>query len=155
MKPNILHIGVMATGGKGFDRALKKVANNYLAISTNDGQVIDKAMAFDYDLCFLQIQNEMMLGYQTANLLKPIIEKPGFVINWTGDIRKDTPLWMANLSHYVDVTAFSNQRDVDYIRSNKQRAEFLQIGIDPEIFHPDGVQVTIYDDRDWETPPAV
>ena len=126
----ILHIGLMATGGKGLDKALKEKASEYFAISTSDPDLVSKALEFDYDLCFLQIQSEKLNGQNTVEVLRPIVRK-GFTINWNGDIRNATPKWMLELD--VDVLAFSNQRDVDYARTSNRRAEFLQ------------------KDRDWET----
>jgi len=57
-----------------------------------------------------------------------------------GDIRNVTPQWMIDLGNTVNITAFSNMRDVRYMRSLNMRSEWLEIWIDEKIFTPIGVR---------------
>jgi len=98
----------------------------------------------NYDICFMQIQNETTAGQPTVKFLswvKRLKENGCKVISWTGDIRATTPQWMIDFAPYVSITAFSNQRDVDYCRSLGIKSEFLQIGIDDRIFTPIGEKI--------------
>jgi len=132
----ILHIGVMANGkDEGLNKSLRMLATEFMQVNAGDADLQAKAMAFDFDLCFIQIQSDTIAAGNTVEVLSPIAEK-GFSINWSGDMRNETPAWMLQLP--VDVRAFSNQKDVDYVRSQGKRAEFLQIGIDAEIFTDKG-----------------
>jgi hypothetical protein len=100
----------------------------------------------NYDICFMQIQNETTAGKPTVQVLKWVerLKNNGCkVINWTGDMRNTTPDWMIDFSKYVTITAFSNQRDVDYCKSKGINSEFLQIGIDDRIFTPKGQTIGV------------
>jgi len=135
----ILHIGVMANGkDEGLSKSFRKLASEYQEINAGDTDLQKKALAFNFDLCFVQIQSDTIAAGNTVEVLNPIIQK-GFTINWSGDMRNETPKWMLDLP--ADVRAFSNQKDVNYVRSKGKRAEFLQIGIDAEIFTNKGNEI--------------
>lgn len=102
----------------------------------------------DYDVVFMQIQNAITAGESTVNRLKWVKrhkDNGSKVISWTGDIRKETPAWMIQFAPYVTTTCFSNMRDVEFMRSKGFNSEFLQIGIDEDIFKPEGEKMTVPD----------
>jgi len=139
----ILHIGLMVDGkGEGLCKALKDLSSEYLEIQQSDPELIEKAMGFDFDLFFMQAQSDKIGDSDTIQLLSPIAKR-GFTINWTGDIRQTTPAWMLRMP--ANVTAFTNQRDVNFALSHGRRAEFLQIGIDAGIFTNEGEQINSKD----------
>lgn len=94
------------------------------------------------DILFLQIQNDTISGSDTSSYIGSLIrqfkEKEAYVINWTGDMRNSTPQWMNQFSHNVNITMFSNLRDVEYFKSVGINTGFLQQGIDTNIFTPIG-----------------
>ena len=133
----LLHIGLCAKS-ESLPHYFRKHFDVYDEMQPHEG-VNDNGK--DYDICFMQIQNEYTAGKPTAQVLKWVerLKNNGCkVINWTGDMRNSTPQWMVEFSKYVTVTAFSNQRDVDHCNSIGIPAKFLQIGIDDRIFTPKG-----------------
>lgn len=93
---------------------------------------------FEPDVIFCQIQNDK-IGKRNTLDLNPTLQKfrnlyDSFIISWNGDIRQNTPIWMSSFDS--SITCFTNHRDVDYARDNwGHRSDFLQIGIDPEVFN--------------------
>ena len=76
------------------------------------------------ELVFMQIQQEKVID---LGLIK-YMNKTAILINWSGDVRDPLPSWFYDFDTYC-FTCFSNIRDV-----KKIKGEYLQIGIDPEIF---------------------
>lgn len=105
------------------------------------------SLPFTPDVLFLQIQSDVIDGIKTVNLLsdslKRLKKKGCFIINWNGDLRKQTPYWMIELSSSLNITLFSNMRDVNYCKSIGINSGFLQCGIDTNIFKPDGVKADV------------
>lgn len=94
------------------------------------------------DIIFLQIQSDKIDGRDTnafiGDEIRHLKEAGAFVINWTGDMRDRTPRWMIEFSHNVNITMFSNWRDVYHCEINGIETGFLQQGIDTDIFTPLG-----------------
>ena len=72
----------------------------------------------------MQIQREGVVGYD----LMEYMAGKSVVLNWSGDVREPLPEWYYEAAKYC-VPCFSNMTDVELTYG-----EFLQIGIDPEIF---------------------
>ena len=91
---------------------------------------------FDPDIIFIQIQNEK-IGKRNTLDLNPILQKQfssSFIINWTGDKRATIPKWIPRFTH--DLACFSNWDDVkSYDILGRSPSDFLQIGIDPQVFN--------------------
>lgn len=131
--------------GEGLSKAFRKVASLYAEFPPNrDLPVQISSLGWIPDLVFIQIQDDKIRSgrdiYDTCTLLGPSMdrlrEKGAFVVNWTGDKRHETPQWMTKFAVHCDVTCFSNMEDVNRLRDLwKLNAEFLQIGIDPEVFN--------------------
>jgi spore maturation protein CgeB len=58
----------------------------------------------------------------------------GWVVNWTGDVRQPIPQWYYDIGPHVHLTAFSNEHDVRVFHSPEHAADYLQIGIDQDIY---------------------
>lgn len=135
----ILHIGLSATGTplNGLQKALMKIGV-YDEINTatpNLNQVIcRKADVYRPDLVWLQVQTPNIIAHETAVYLNKI---GAFVMNWSGDVRKDIN-WYAALGRYINLTTFSNVTDVETLLAQGINADYLQIGFDPEIYTPEG-----------------
>lgn len=140
----ILHIGlcVNPNGFSSFPHAFKQVlgTENYREIQTASDpgfnkRCIDLFNEFKPDIVFMQIQAENIISKESCKHFK---DNGSFVINWTGDKRNIVPQWMVDLAPYVNLTSFSNMEDVYKMRELGFKAEFLEIGYDPEIYTPIG-----------------
>lgn len=135
-----LHIGLCATGletPNGLQKAMIRQTSEYREINCSPdlNAEIDRLLAeWTPDLCFIQIQRPGILSDESARLLK----SKCFTINWTGDIRVPTPQWYFDTGALVDLTLFTNFDDVDNLLAKSVHADFLDIGIDPEIYNPGG-----------------
>ena len=130
----ILHVGLCVDGkNEGLPFALKKASTFYHEISTGDSDINDKInkAIFDwkFDIAFFQIQSP---GIVSPFIFQKIKETGAFTVNWSGDIRNDTPDWYFKTN--ADLTLFTNIRDVENLRKAGLKSDFLQIGIDPKVF---------------------
>jgi glycosyltransferase involved in cell wall biosynthesis len=123
----LLHIGIEATNNIWIAKALKE-ATIYAEIKPfeSDGDIKFLFDSHCPDVVFMQIQRA---GAIDIELIKYMSER-AVLINWSGDVRDPIPEWFFEFDKYC-VTCFSNMRDVEAIGG-----EYLQIGIDPQIFSP-------------------
>lgn len=134
----LLHIGLCANGHpySGLPEALSQVSD-YAEIPTSHPNLNEYAAQFasDFkpDLVFCQIQSANVLHPETIQKIK---ETGAFVVNWSGDIREEIHSWFYEFG--ADLTLFSNMPDVKKFRLSGKKSDFLQIGIDPKIFTPEG-----------------
>lgn len=123
----LIYSGVM-TGKNGFTDALRQVFTQVVDIHGNQLHTIIGA-----DIVFLQPQDKGI----DIETLRNFKRNGAFIINWTGDARDITPAYCFDYAKVVDLTCFSNMRDVDTMRTAGYKSEFLQIGYDPAIYYPD------------------
>lgn len=123
------YCGAMS-GYNGFTNAFAKEVFEFQ--DTSDISMIDGA-----DLVFLQPQDSPL----SITELQRLKESKSFVILWSGDARNETPAHYIEYAKYVDITCFSNMKDVRHMQSLGFKSEFLQIGYDPEIYTPVGGKV--------------
>ncbi len=93
------------------------------------------ATEFKPDIVFIQVQKDDIITENTVIELKKL---GCFVVNYTGDVRSPIPQWYYDLGKHVDLTLFSNMNDVIEMRSQGYRAEYLEIGVNSEIYNPVG-----------------
>lgn len=147
----IVHLGLCVDGkNEGLPFALKKASTEYFEINPGDPQIVSKLrnLPFKPDLVFCQIQSETIQGSTKVvpligHILKDIRDAGAFVMNWSGDMRDVTPGWYFDMAEYVSMTTFSNMQDVANLRARGFKSDFLQIGIDPEVFRPDGEKMDV------------
>lgn len=133
----ILHSGLMCSPKEYTNGFSKSLLNNFeyvyeLPLSTPDwnNQIVLLAEQTNPDIIFLQIQNDHTITEETAKRLSE-----WFVMNWTGDVRQPIPRWFYNIGKHIDLTCFSNEHDVNVFNTELAgKGEYLQIGIDPEIY---------------------
>jgi hypothetical protein len=94
--------------------------------------LIATAGEFQSELVFMQLQTPGIVDTGTAAQL------PGFRVNWTGDVRQPLPDWYIDLGGAIDLTLFTNTADMEAMRSKGCKADYLQIGFDPNIFNDKG-----------------
>ena len=139
----ILYIGlcVQPKPYNGFQKAFIDIVgeDNYREISTGDPYInVNTKIEFDLfkpDIVFMQIQSPNIIGNTICQYMK---EQGTFIINWTGDKRKEVPQWMIDLAPNVSLTSFSNMDDVNTMRSLGFKSDYLEIGYDPLIYTPTG-----------------
>jgi spore maturation protein CgeB len=143
MKKKLLHIalGNHNTGlWKAFDEHFDTFHYNWSEDANNVEQVNKKILELHQwwkpDVVFMQIQKQGIVSIETAKK----ITKTSFTINWTGDVRYPLPKWFVDLGEHISITLFSNMKDVELSRKAGINADFLQVGFDPEVFTPYGVQ---------------
>jgi len=88
-----------------------------------------KARSNDYDVVFMQIQAPNVIHPETARVLA----EKSLVFNWTGDVRENL-LAYTQIGSYV-ITLFTNMTDVERMRSQGFRADYLQTGYDHEHYY--------------------
>lgn len=94
--------------------------------------ILAKSQEIQPDLTFLQIQAPGILDPEVAAKL------PGFVVNWTGDVRQPTPQWYFDVGKTIDLTLFTNTHDVDALKKKKLPADYLQVGYAHKMYKPEG-----------------
>ena len=135
----ILHLGLCVSPPpiNGLQKAFIQNCEHYAELNCGDPDFNNKTKIlsrdFKPDLVFIQIQ---AAGILTTETVRELRQNGAFVVNWNGDVRDDVPAWM--LQTGVDLTLFSNMRDVNSVRSRNLPADFLEIGYDPEIYCPEG-----------------
>lgn len=101
-------------------------------IDSLNRHIVSAVSEFQPDVIFCQVQTPSIINASTVRQFGS-----AFSINWTGDVRNQTPDWMVQLAPYFSTTAFTNMRDVELIKSQGFRSDYLQIGYDDSIFYPD------------------
>lgn len=128
----ILHIGIMAGYPNAWENALNKLGET-VHIGMGKLSEVQRYFHQSFDLIFIQTHG-MALSPAIIQKLK------GFKVNWCGDVRDVTPKCYYDIGKVVDVTAFSNRRDVENMIAGGYRSEFLEIGFDPGIYHPSDME---------------
>ena len=146
----VLHVGLMVNESRniGLSKAFKDNSEHYEEIEINNNTINRVGRVnFRPHIVFTQIQNDK-IGGQSVNAinvhLNRLRSEGAFIINWTGDKRANTPSWMSSFN--ADLTCFSNWEDVHRFRG---KSDFLQIGIDPEVFHDKHNKFDIFKNHDW------
>lgn len=85
---------------------------------------------FQPELTFLQLQTPDIL---TAFELK---QTSGIGVSWTGDCRQPTPQHYYDTAQYINISLFSNETDVENLRSKGLKADFMNIGFNDDTFKP-------------------
>jgi hypothetical protein len=64
----------------------------------------------------------------TVDTLKHLKKHNVKTLNWTGDVRHNTPNWMLSQAPYFSYTGFSNMRDVDHFIKFGLKALYIPMG---------------------------
>lgn len=139
MKHKILHVGLCVSGPpiNGLQKAFIDNSSEYreLPITLDlNKKIVDLTKDFKPDIVFMQIQEA---GRIHTNTVKHLIDIGAKIYNWNGDVRDTCPGWMLQLGPYVH-SLFTNMRDVKTMQSLGFKADWLEIGYDPEIYTPHG-----------------
>lgn len=140
-KPKILHLGlcVQPQPFNGLQTAFMRHSSHYAELNTGDSmfnsRAVQMAMDMKPDIVFMQIQCAGVIHKSTVQVLRA---NGAFVVNWNGDVRDTVPGWMAQIGNDVNLSLFTNMRDVREMRAMNLPADWLEIGYDPEIYTPEG-----------------
>ena len=138
-KPKLLHIA-LGKHNKGLWRSFEKYFEtiHYDWTEKKDdphsinSDVLELHKSFKPKVIFMQLQKDNVISPQTAHKLS----KTSFTVNWTGDVRTPVPTWFVALGKEIDMTLFSNVFDVRVLRELGIPSDYLQVGFDPDEFHP-------------------
>jgi len=133
----IFSVGLMiGRPDNGFQTAMRKVATGgYMDMQCTKNSDFNQALirevrAFKPDLVFIQFQQEGVITDETAKELSSL----AFVINFSGDVRQQLPSWYIQIGKHIQLSTFTNMVDVDKCRVAGLNADYLEIGIDPNIY---------------------
>lgn len=140
----LLNIGLMIDSLRhGFQLAMEKICTEYRELncfSPNfNEQALNVTNEFKPDLIFLHIQTPNILNLEVAKKMA----QSSFVMQWNGDIRNETPSWGIELGKIIQLTTYSNMRDVYNTREHGIKSDFLQIGIETERYNKWGEEFAV------------
>lgn len=136
----LLHIGLDA--GKANPSSITQAFHRHFDVvhELNTGnanlnkQIQELCENYHPDIVFMQIQEAGKVDHESLRCLKAT---GAFIVNWSGDVRAPLPTWYIATGRFCDLTLMTNMNDVDELRGNGVKADFLQIGYDPQIYKPD------------------
>lgn len=137
----ILNLSLMVENiPNGFQKAIRNVCSDYQELNVGilnfNERALDLAIKQKPDIIFIQIQRPNILNIEIAKKLSQI----GFVINWTGDVRAVLPQWMIDVGKHIQLTCFSNMVDVYKAKEKGIKADYLDIGFDPERYNKHNIK---------------
>lgn len=98
-------------------------------------EIIRVANQYKPDLTFIQIQDRGIL----REAIQALKANGSYIINWCGDIRHTLPQCYLEYAQFgVDLTCFSNMRDIENMRMFGFNVDWLQIGYSTEIYNTNG-----------------
>lgn len=141
----ILHVCLIVDNSSqiALRSALKNISTEYREYSWCEARdrgedtgtgIVQAAREFSPDIIFMQLQDHSVISPSQ------IAELPGIKITWNGDVRNQTPPWAFEQGRVLDLSLFTNMRDVEVLRSAGINADYLQIGFDPTIYTPCGIR---------------
>jgi len=136
----ILQIG-MGQNPDGLQKAFAaKGEHKYLWSGDKElnAKIIAISASWKPDLIYMQVQCE---GVLRNGALANAKANGAYIVNWCGDARNPLPEWYIETGKVIDMTCFTNQRDVDTMIAMGLNASFLQEGYDTEIFSPFGEKI--------------
>lgn len=133
--PSVLCASLMAGTGviNGFTEAMMNVfTGGYYTLNVSDPNfnttILEMTRVHRPSVVFIQIQQDGILRPEVAKELS----KLSYVIQFSGDIRHDTEAFYYEIGKNIQMTCFSNMRDVANCRKFGIRSEWLEIGFDPQ-----------------------
>jgi len=141
----VLCLSLMA-GDNGFTKAFRKKCSEYHELhpgtSGFNSKSVSMAKKIKPDFIFIQIQTANVISKDAVKMMK---RTGAFIVNWTGDVRYPIPKWYYDIGQHIDSTVFTNMTDVEKMICDGLESNYVEIGIDPDIYTPNG-QSTISND---------
>jgi spore maturation protein CgeB len=149
MNHKLLHISLGSHNKemwKSFDRNFDAIHIDWTVYKNSsidlNQEIIKIFNYFKPDVVFMQLQQGDIISIPTAKYMS----ESSIVLNWTGDVRHPIPSWYAEMGRNIDMTLFSNMTDVDTFNIMGIPANYLQVGFDENMFHPEGEKHHHYPD---------
>ena len=139
----LLHIGIFTENEPQISlrQALKNnsefyVEYNFASLSKQEisDVMLHNVNHNNVDVIFLQIQTPDILN---INVLKELKERKIKVFNFSGDVRSPLPHWYLDVAPYC-YTLFTNENDINTIKSNGFDCEFFQVGYNECFYNTNG-----------------
>lgn len=89
---------------------------------------------FKPDIVFMHLQRPGIISHTALAAMN----KKAKLVNWCGDVREELPAHYIDLGDHIDLTLFTNVEDVEKLRKEGVKADFLQVGFDSLNFNPEG-----------------
>lgn len=89
---------------------------------------------FGAEYLFMHTQGGGIIYNETLSELSKGVK----IINWTGDVRHPLPEHYIETGKNIFLSLFTNDNDVETMRSHGLAADFLQVGFDDRYFNPVG-----------------
>jgi glycosyltransferase involved in cell wall biosynthesis len=137
-----LHIGMSCSPdhhGRDMKQAFEDNGWEFKEIPTQSQdlnfQIINIANTYKPDLIWVQIQADGI----SHEAIKALKDNGGYIIGWSGDKRHRVEDCYFKYAQWgFDLTTFSNMEDVQIMKKCGYEADYLQIGVSPEIFNNTG-----------------
>lgn len=97
--------------------------------------LIEICAEFEPDLIFMQLQGSGVISLDTIKYIHSTFN--AITVNWTGDVREDIE-WFKEYAPYFTHTLFTNKTDVESLRAEGLRSDFLQVGFQDRIYKKEG-----------------
>lgn len=119
--------------------------DNRIPMAVGRGATLGKASPFDSivmnafkefkpDVVFMHLQRPGILSHTSLDAMN----KKSKLVSWCGDVREELPSHYIDLGDHIDLTLFTNMEDVEKLRKEGVKADFLQVGFDSLNFNPEG-----------------
>lgn len=99
-----------------------------------DDIVLGTFREFKPDVVFLHLQRPGILAKSSIDEMNQTAK----LVNWCGDVREELPGHYIDLGDHIAMTLFTNMEDVEKLRKEGVKADFLQVGFDSQNFNPEG-----------------
>jgi len=138
-RERVLHVALNYGGDNqpALKRALQTLGEyreySYYGHPDMAGDIIEILDEWDPTLIFMQIQGPHLFTEELGEVLKD-----RRVVNWSGDVRHPMPAFYEQMAGYGVFMLFTNEAWPEVLRQKGFESAYLQIGFNPEIFHPWG-----------------
>ncbi len=149
-----LHLATPDDPQAGLVRALRSLGD-YVQIDWQAaGQglpaaVLEAANWIRPTLVFMQLQTPGAVSPDLVARLRPLLAPGGVVVTWCGDVAgRNSPWdvgWQVALGQAVDLTMHSSLTHVRALRAVGVNSAYLQIGYDPQQYHPVPGAIPVHD----------
>lgn len=138
---------MVGTSENGFTKAMRNTfTGGYWQINPShpnfNSELLRLVLQNKPTIVFLQLQAEGLINLDIVRE----IAKHSFIIHWCGDKREESPpKWYLTLGRLVHLTLFSNMEDVRGCRNHGVMSDWLECGVDHEIYYPRPHVIQDYD----------
>ncbi len=138
----LINASLMATTENGYTSQMRTISpEGYWSLppgSPNfNEELVSITKEHGIELIFLQVQAP---GIIDPNALKQCQELGAIIFALNGDMREELPSWHFDVAPYVDCFLFTNMLDVRRMRERGFKAEWIELGVDPDRYKDHGIR---------------